>query len=61
MTSDPEILLHNIKHHCELGEDEDPVIVVFHRRKYVVENRKLSAVADLVVAQAEVLDTLKRN
>jgi len=31
----------------DLGEDEDPVFVVFHGREEVVEDGKLSAVADL--------------
>jgi hypothetical protein len=43
-----------------LGEDEDAVIAVAHGRQQVVEDGELAAVADLVVAQAVVLDTLKR-
>ena len=59
MTPDSEVLLHDVQDHGELGEDEDPVVVVLHGREQVVEDGKLAAVADLVVAQAVVLDALK--
>ena len=61
MTPDSEVLLHDVEDHGELGEDEDPVVVVLHGRKQVVEDGKLAAVADLMVAQAVVLDALEEH
>ena len=36
MTPDSEVLLHDVQDHGELGEDEDPVVVVLHGREQVV-------------------------
>ena len=60
MTPDPEVLLHYVQDHGELGKDEDPVIVVFHLGQEVVHDGELAAVADLVVAQTVVLNTLQK-
>ncbi len=59
MSSYSEILLHDVKDHGELRENEDPVIVVFHLGQQIVENGKFAAVAYLVIAQTEMLDTLQ--
>ena len=61
MTPDPEVLLHDVQDHGELGKDEDPVIAVLHLWQEVVHDGKLAAVADLVVAQTVVLNTLQKN
>ena len=37
MTPDLEILLHDVHHHGELREDEDPVSVTLHHRQHVVQ------------------------
>ncbi len=59
MTPDPEVLLHDVEDHGELGEDEDAVVVVLHGGQEVVQDGELAAVADLVVAEAVVLNALK--
>jgi hypothetical protein len=59
VTPDPEVLLHDVEDHGELGEDEDAVVVVLHGGQEVVQDGKLAAVADLVVAEAVVFNALK--
>ena len=61
MTPDPEVLFHDVQDHGELGKDEDPVVAVLHLWQEVVHDGELAAVADLVVAQTVMLDTLEQK
>lgn len=61
MSPDPQILLHDVEDHGELGEDEDAVVPVLHVGQQAVERFELARLADLVVAQAVVLDTLEKK
>ena len=56
VTPDPQVLLHDVQHHGELSEDQDPVIVLLHSGQEVIQDGKLAAVTDLVVAQTVMLD-----
>ena len=55
---DPEVLLHDVEHHGELGEDEDAVVPVLHVGQHAVEGAELARFADLVVSKAVVFNAL---
>jgi hypothetical protein len=56
VTPDPQVLLHDVQHHGELSEDQNPVVFLLHSGQQVIQDGKLAAVTDLVVAQTVVLD-----
>ena len=51
--------LHDVEDHGELGEEQYPGVGLLHVGQHLVEHLELAALAELRVAQAEVLNGLK--
>ena len=61
VTSDLEIFLHDVHHHCELREDEHPVSIALHPRQQVIQQSKLARLTNDVVTKTQMLYGLKED
>ena len=61
VSPDLEVDLHDVEDHGELREEEDSGVGLLHVGQHLVQHLELAALAQLRVAQAEVLDGLQRN
>ena len=59
VAADLEVDLHDVEDHGELREEQDPRVGLLHVGQHLVEHLELAALAELRVAQAEVLNGLK--